>query len=85
MSQINPFGGYVAGSTQALRVQSAEKDRQVHRLRRQARNSTADEDEDIAQVDNPQALTPIQDRDPPPDRRKRQSPDQDHPHLDVTG
>lgn len=94
MSQINPFGGYAAGSTQALRQQAADRDRQVHRARQKARNSGLEGDESEPQVDNAEALSPISDGEQPPDQRKRQqhsrqdSDGNDHdegPRLDVRG
>jgi hypothetical protein len=88
MSQINPFGGNVAGSSQALRIQSADKDRQIRRARRQSHNSALEEDEPAVEVQSPDALAPIQDRDPPPNHPKHDQPpppDGEPAHLDVTG
>jgi hypothetical protein len=87
MSQINPFSGYAAGSSQALRTQSAEKDRQIRRARHHEEDPGLEEDEVVLEVEGPDALSPIQDREPAPERQKQQpAPDDDEvPHLDVTG
>jgi hypothetical protein len=87
MSQINPFGGYAAGSSQALRTQSADKDRQIRRARHHDEDPGLEEDEVVFEVEGPDALAPIQDREPPPNRPKHNQPPAEDgpPHLDVTG
>lgn len=94
MSQINPFGGYAAGGTGALRQQAADRDRQVHRARQKSRNSGLEGDESEPQVDNAEALTAISDGEESPHQRKRRQregnrpsadTDETHPHLDVRG
>jgi hypothetical protein len=88
MSQINPFGGYAAGSSQALRTQSADKDRQIRRARHKEEDPGLEEDEVVFEVQGPDALSPIQDREPSSHRPKHNQPppsEDEATHLDVTG
>ena len=100
MTQLNPFTGAVAQSTQVQRTQAAEKVRHVRRASDAAKATALSTDQFEHQVESAQALTPIHDDDAsqhPPKQRKPAKPkseggtdeestgDQPPPRLDITG
>ena len=86
MSQVNPFAGYIAGSSHVQRQQALHKDRQVRRTQQLAKNIALQDDQLEHQVESSEELSPIRDErdtDPKERKRKRPPPKDEPPHVDV--
>jgi hypothetical protein len=94
MTFLNPLTGSIAQSTQVQRQQSVDKDQQLRRVQEQSRNSAARNDQFEHSVESPEELTPLNDKQPQSDQRRRKQtkhhPDirddenDENPRLDLT-
>lgn len=91
MSQVNPFAGYVAGSSHVQRQQAMHKDQQVRRIQQLAKDIALQDDRLEHQVESSEELRSIHDeRDADPQQHQRkgsesaENPEQEEaPHVDV--
>jgi hypothetical protein len=91
MTQFNPLAGSILQSSQVSRQQATSKAAQVRRSQQLQRNVAQRDDEMEHQVESSEELTPIHDRDAqgqggrrqPPHQSKRDSGDDDKPHIDL--
>ena len=92
MTQINPFLGAVAQSTQVQQRQSAEKQRQIRRLQNLGKNAALQGEEVDHEVESAAVSGRIDGREQAPAHRSSgrqrsgagQSDKQDEGHIDLT-
>lgn len=90
---INPFSGYLAQGAQLDRMQAADKTRQAKRANVLSKNVAARDDEMEHQVESTEQINPVHDQegrqqDQQSGQQKRpphSEPEDQPPHLDVTG